>query len=87
MLRTRALDAFLKQVVGDGVTGVVLFNKDGLFVNVFLFRIPYFIAQGSPSQEQLTTFHKVAGMFIPHYWAISGKLLSGMVNIISKLHN
>ena len=29
MLRTRALDAFLGQVCGGGVTGVVLFNKDG----------------------------------------------------------
>ncbi|KAI3422377.1 hypothetical protein GPALN_012896 [Globodera pallida] len=33
MLRTRALDAFLGQVVGSAVAGVILFNKDGLTVS------------------------------------------------------
>ena len=33
MLRTRALDSFLSQVIGGGVTCVILFNKDGLTVS------------------------------------------------------
>uniref|UniRef100_A0A914NZB6 Roadblock/LAMTOR2 domain-containing protein n=1 Tax=Meloidogyne incognita TaxID=6306 RepID=A0A914NZB6_MELIC len=33
MLKTRALDAFLGEVVGGGVAGIVLFNKDGLTVS------------------------------------------------------
>ncbi|KAF7632654.1 TFIIS-type domain-containing protein [Meloidogyne graminicola] len=33
MLKTRALDSFLGQVVGGAVAGIVLFNKDGLTVS------------------------------------------------------